>query len=292
MAPTDDLTAQIREALQDADVPLWLPDLTPALADAGWHKLGRDLGLTRASYGTVRVLRRDPEETRWLVASFDAPLRSGASDNSIPIELLPADIARQWASPGTRFFGAEEILGDGVSDQVQQALEILGGVETLLETVCSLISAVHVIDPADDEVDVSFSDPDLPFSAFVSVPGGSAGNVALRVAEAMLHEAMHLQLTFIERLVPLIKPTERSYFSPWRNQLRSPQGVLHALYVFRVIDAFFGAIRIGGAASESLRCHALKRRAEITRQIESIRDFRECQSLTDTGAAFLSRMLG
>ena len=36
--------------------------------------------------------------------------------------------------------------------------------------------------------------------------------------------------------MPLVTPTERTYFSPWRNEYRTAQGVLHALYVFRVID--------------------------------------------------------
>ena len=95
----------------------------------------------------------------------------------------------------------------------------------------------------------------------------------------------------IESLVPLVEPTKDTYFSPWRNEHRSPPGVLHALYVFRVIDSFFDALLIEGQTSESLRYHAIKRMAEITQQIESIRDFRECPSLPDEGTAFVTRLL-
>ena len=272
--PTDDLITQIKATLQDVNVPPWLPNLTPALAAAGWHKLGRDLRLTGASYGTARVLSRDPEGTRCLVTSLDAQSRYGVKYDPIQIELLPEEIARQWASPGVSFFGAEEIPRDGVTDRVEDAIELLDGVPTMLATVCSLIRSLHLLDTSDDQVDVSFSEPKMPFSVFISVPGPGVQAGIFRVAEAMLHEAMHLQLTLIEGFVPLVEPTGATFFSPWRNEYRTPLGVLHALYVFRVVDAFFGAILTDVPASESLRRHAFNRRAEISQQIESIRGFR------------------
>ena len=287
--PSDDLISRIQATLQDAHGPPWLPNLTPDLADAAWRKLDRDLRLTRASYGTARVLSRDPEETCWLVKSLDAPSQKY---DSIQIELLSEAITHQWSNPGFRFFGAQEIQSDRVTNQLEEAIELLDGVPTILATVCSLIRCLHLLDTSDDQVDVSFSEPQMPFSVFISIPGPGAQDGIYRVAEAILHEAMHLQLTFIEGFVPLVEPTETTYFSPWRNEYRTPLGVLHALYVFRVIDAFFGAILADDQESESLRCHASKRQAEITQQIESIRDFREYPSLTDAGAAFVSRMLG
>lgn len=292
MTSTDEVIALIQETLQDASVPPWLPDLTPALAAAEWRKLGRDLGMTWGSYGTARVLSRDPEETCWLLAPLDAPSRYGIMHDSIHIELLPDEIARQWVSQGVRFFGAGEILREGVKDQVENSIRLIAGVPTMLATVCSLVRSLHLLDTNDNQVDVSFSEPDLPFSAFISVPGSGAQDGHFRVAEALLHEAMHLQLTLIEGFVPLVEPTNETFFSPWRNEYRTPLGVIHALYVFRVIDAFFGAILTDSQASESLRCHALNRRAEITQQIESIRGFSECPNLTDTGTALVSRMLG
>ncbi len=273
-------------------MPPWLPNLTPDLVAAGWSRLDRDCGLTRASYGTTRMLSRNPEGTRSVVKSLDARSHYNAKHDSIQIEVLSQAITRQWSSADFRFFGAQEIQGDGVTDRVEVAIELLDGVPTLLGTVRSLIRSLHVLDTSDDQVDVSFSEPDMPFSVFVSVPGPDAHDGTFRVAEGLLHEAMHLQLTLIEEFVPLVEPTERTYFSPWRNEYRTPLGVLHALYVFHVIDTFFGAILADGPGSESSQYHAFKRRAEIAQQIESIRDFRKYSSLTDAGAAFVSRMLG
>jgi HEXXH motif-containing protein len=288
----DDLATRVRAALRDTSVPLWLPGLTADLADTAWRELGRDLRLTRASYGTARVLHQDPREIRRVVVSLDIPSPGGSGRDAIPVELLPENLARRCAGPDVRFFGAEEILGDGVSVRVEKAIELLDTVPTVLPAVCSLVRALHLIDPADNEIDVSFSEPGLPFSAFVSVPGPEAVAGALRVAEALLHEAMHLQLTLAEAVVPLVAPTERTYFSPWRNEYRTAQGVLHALYVFRVIDAFLGAVPFQSLAFAPSRRHALGRRATIARQVQEIHSFRGCTDLTPDGAAFVDRLLG
>ncbi|HEY2293621.1 MAG TPA: HEXXH motif-containing putative peptide modification protein [Thermoanaerobaculia bacterium] len=290
-ATTDDLAARVRGALRDPGTPLWLPELTADLTDIAWRNLNRDLHLTRASYGTAKVLRRDPEESRQVVVSLDVPSPGGEGCDAIPIEVLPEDLAVECAGPEVRFFRAEEILGSGVAIRVREALKILGAVPTVLPTVCSLIRSLHLIDPADDEIDISFSEPILPFSAFVSVPGPGAVAGELRVAEALLHEAMHLQLTLVEAVVPLVMPTEKAYFSPWRNEYRTAQGVLHALYVFRVIDAFLGKMSYEGPALGPSRGHARERRATIARQVQEIHDFRNCVDLTPDGAAFVDRLL-
>ena len=163
MTPTDDFITRIQATLQDANVPPWLPDLTPTLVAAGWRKLGRDLRLTRSSYGTARVLSRGPEETRWLVKSLDTPSHYDVKYDSIQIELLSQAITRQWSSPGFRFFGAQEIQRDGVTDRVEEAIELLDGVPTMLATVCSLIRSLHLLETSDAQVDVSFSEPNMPF---------------------------------------------------------------------------------------------------------------------------------
>lgn len=286
----DDLAVLVQRTLRDTSEPLWMPGLTPNLADAAWDKLGDDIRLTRASYGTARVLRRDPAEARLVVACLDGPSRDVARRASIPIELLPDDLARRLAGSDIRFFGADEVLHDGVLEQVEEALGFLGEVITLLPTVCSLVSALHLIDARDDEVDISFSEPCLPFSAFVSVPGPGSVAGALRVAEALLHEAMHLQLTLIESQVPLVKPALKTYFSPWRKEYRSPQGVLHALYVFRVIDEFLNALDSRLTDGQTLQGYARERRASIAGQVLEVLGFRECVDLTENGAALVSRL--
>lgn len=288
---SDELTARIHSALRDTSVPLWLPGLTADLIEVAWRKLSRELSLTRTTYSTARVLNRDPDRPTRVVACLDVPSCDGARCEAIPIELLPVDLARDYAAQAIRLFPAEEVIEGGVFDRVESALKILGDVPTLLPTVCSLVRALHLIDSGDDEIDVSFSEPTLPFSAFVSVPGPGAVCAELRVAEALLHEAMHLQLTFVESIVPLVKQGERTYFSPWRNEYRTAQGVLHALYVFRVIDAFLKIVSLVGPFDLKSRNHARERREMIAHQVQEIHDFPECADLTVDGVAFVERLL-
>lgn len=227
-----------------------------------------------------------------MVFSLDIPSTAGKGCDAIPVEQLPEDLARGYAGPEVRFYRAEEILEGGISVRVREALRILGAVPTVLSSIGHLVRALHLLDPLDDEVDVSFSEPGLPFSAFVSVPGPGAVAGALRVAEALLHEAMHIQLTLAEAVVPLVALTEGTYFSPWRNEYRTAQGVLHALYVFRVIDAFFDAVPFEDPALAPLRSHARERRATIACQVREVHEFGECGDLTADGVAFVDRLLG
>lgn len=287
----DNLAARVRRTLRDSSKPPWLPGLTAELANVAWRALGNRLGLTPTSYGTTRVLLRAPGAARQVVTSFAVPSSHGGRPDAIAVELLPDDLALRCGGPEVRFFGAEEILLTGVCSRVKEALELLGGVPEVLPTVSSLVRALHLIDPADDEIDISFSDPGLPFSAFVSVPGPGAVAGSLRVAEAILHEAMHLQLTLAEAVVPLVTSTGRTFYSPWRNEYRTAQGVLHALYVFRVIDAFLAAASFQGPTLVLSRRHATERRATIARQIRESSDFRGCADLSEDGAALVDRLL-
>ena len=57
------------------------------------------------------------------------------------------------------------------------------------------------------------------------------------MTEALVHETMHLQLSLLERRIPLVESDrpESVAFSPWRNSERNVQGVLHALHVFVIV---------------------------------------------------------
>lgn len=287
----DGAAARARSALQDAGAPLWFPALAPTLAALGARELERATGLAPAAYGTGRVLLGDPAAARDVVGiARAAPGAAGGA--ALTVEWLPDALAAACAGPGVRLFGAAAAGSAAVLGRIAEALDVLGTVPTVAPTVAALIRALHAIDAGDDEVDMSFSHPLLPFTAFVSVPGTGAVMGALRVAEALLHEAMHLQLTLVESVVPLVGSTGATYFSPWRNEYRTAQGVLHALYVFRVIDAFLAALPPGDRDAAAVGSHTAGRRATIAVQLAAVRDFAACPDLTPDGAAFVRRLLG
>jgi len=157
-----------------------------------------------------------------------------------------------------------------------------------METVATLVRSLHVIKPDDEDHDVSFSEPHVPFSIFVSVPERRIANDALRVAEAIVHEAMHLQLTLIQPYLRFLNPDRGRYFSPWRGELRTASGMMHGMYVFSVIERFLEEARLQSDAERV--DHALHRRIEIKNQLGQLQSFQYSEELTEIGAGFVRRL--
>ena len=246
--------------------------------------------MTLDSYGTARLLLRDAGGIRIVVARCGAGSRRevGIDAGEIPVEVLPANVARYFTGYDVRFLDGHLLEGN-VATQLEEALSLLNLVPTVWPTVCTLVKSLHILDAGGDETDISFSDPALPFSVFVSVPRRWSQVAPLRVAEAILHEAMHIQLTLVERVVSLVLPQRRMYYSPWRDEQRDSEGILQALYVFGVIRSFLRLMPLRGRQPYSVKEHVADRIMQIDRQIEQTQDFRECAELTFDGAALTAR---
>lgn len=287
-----DLANRLRLCLRAPLVQPWFLGLTTGLVDIGWSSLNVELGLSRESYSTARMIRGDLRGPRTIIATVSTPRIDVVACTGIPIELLPEEIARQFNSGQWRFRIRAEVLEPQLMGCIDEAVAILGIVPGILPAIVSLIGALHILDSQDDEMDISFSEPRLPFSAFVSVPGPRGVYGALRVAEAVLHEAMHLQLSLVERVVPLVTGSTIEYFSPWRNESRPPQGLLHGAYVFGAIDAFLRSLPLNSPLIAPYYDHVHRRRKTIAEEMEGIRCFLECEDLTADGVALVSRILG
>ena len=286
----NEIRAQVRIALHDRSEAPWMPGLAEPLSRVAWNQLESGIGITHASYGTARLLLRNPRGVRLVVAQCNGGSNRVAPTGAegIPIEILPPDIAQQVVGHDVRFLESHRVEGT-VARQLEEALSLLDLVPTVLQTVCTLVRSLHIIDPSGDDTDVSFSDPALPFSAFVSVPRTWSEVAALRVAEAVLHEAMHLQLTSVERVVPLVVPQRNMYYSPWRDEERNSEGILQALYVFGVIRSFLRLISV--RSSSSVNNYVADRIARINCEIEQAQHFRECNELTPDGVALVTRLV-
>jgi HEXXH motif-containing protein len=214
-----------------------------------------------------------------------------ASAKAFQIELLSGDTSRRYGESGVKFYLEDEINRERMTERIVEAITILRGVPTLFMTVAELIRSVHLINAGDDDYDVSFSEPHVPFSIFVSVPKASSATNTLRLAEAIVHEAMHLQLTLIEKLVPLVHETQLRIFSPWRGEYRSIRGVLHALYVFRVIDRFLECLLCRKSYPNKEDKYIKGRRDEIVDQINKVSTLRGHPELTLVGSRFVDRLM-
>lgn len=290
------LEEKIVKVLTEPVSELWFPQLTHDLVQAAWLRLIEEIGLNKSSYSTVRVLLKDPIAMRKIISHVMFKQNQSSPEDTILIEELPEAITHYYQNSGVNFYNSEHVSSNGSESSeilycLRDAFNIIRQVPSLLETILHLVKCMHIIKPEADDYDVSFSEPNIPFSVFVSVPQRNNHINSLRVAEAIIHEAMHLQLTLIERISKLISLNKNSYYSPWKEEYRTPQGVMHALYVFRVIQQFFISYLAKQTLPNQVIEHIEKRNSEIIEQIASINSFKDCADLTETGTAFVKRLI-
>ena len=273
--------------IKNPNSPTWFPTLTNQLVNDEWQSL-YNYGITQKNYSTELILDGQDHKSE-LAISHLAPK---GFNTPVDIYSLPDKILSMYADSGFKAYSNEELKKLPVLQCLQEALDVLALVPSIYETISSLVTCLHIIRPEDDEFDISYSLPTIPFSIFVSVPSRRRmTNDVFRVAEAILHEAMHLQLTLIEKVEPLIVETKETYFSPWKNELRHPRGVLHAIYVFCVIKQFFELL-IQNTMLEKTTIEYLTRRCnDISEQLMEIKSFTDCTYLTKIGSLLISRLL-
>jgi hypothetical protein len=282
----NDLVERIKASIGNPDSELWFPELTADLAACGWERLRRDIGLTPDSYGTERVLSHSVSAPRNIIGSLTTyPFIEPRP--TISIEALSQQCAAEYEEKGISFYSPSEIVQTTVLSSIEEALAIIKQVPRLMRTVAVLVWCLHVIRPEDEEHDVSLSETHAPFSIFVSVPEKRIANDSVRIAEAIVHEAMHLQLTLIEQVIPLVKTTQGKLFSPWRATYRPVQGVLHGVYVFRVIDSFLAKLSSVGISSRYVE----DRRGTINNQIRDARSLQDSPDLTLVGHHLTQRLI-
>lgn len=287
----DDLAERIKASIENWNDDPWFPELTADLAARAWDSLYRDVGLTPDSYTTGRVLSRDISAPRKTVIALRTCPSTSVKATAISIEVLSQQCTAEYQKTGVSFYTPDEILHTTVLSCIEDALASINQVPSLMATVTSVVQSLHVIKPRDIDHDVSFSEPDVPFSIFVSVPERRIANDALRVAEAIVHEAMHLQLTLIEETVGLVVASSKEFFSPWRREYRTVQGVLHGVYVFRVIDQFLRAVLSIQEVPAGDLSYIKSRRGEIALQLLTIGDFEECSDLTALGGTLAKTLI-
>jgi len=225
-------------------------------------------GWGRESYGTYRWIASDPRTARTAAGAVSI------GSAGFVVEVLPAAAKRVLTG-----LPIEERPASDVVERLQAAIDLIAHVDGLAESIGRVVGSCHVLS-AERGYDVSYSTPALPMSIFVSVPGADERHAVPRLAESLIHEAMHLQLTFIESAVPLVKRTDATAFSPWKEGDRPVQGLLHGLYVFAVIHQALA--ELARAVPES-REYVERRCAEITDEVAAIGDARP--GLTADGIA-------
>lgn len=201
---------------------------------------------------------------------------------ALNIELLPEEIADGWRAHGLRFATGADIDDMGFLATLTRSLDLIRAAAPLLGTVSGICRSLHVVLAPDGDFDVSFSDPCLPFSVFVSCPPAGEQDRVERLAENLVHEALHLQLSLMETIEPLVVglPEEKPVFSPWKGEGRTVLGLLHAVYVFGNLRCFWECIAAKAPGSSSF---ASRRIETIEHEMARALHLVESRSLTPTG---------
>src|SRR5262249_3902654 len=152
----------LKDVLTAPHMPLWFPDLTDTLVDMGWQTLHRHTGITKLDYGTARALASDARAPRHVMACLS--FHPGADGVTLHVlaECLVDDVARHYQEVGLTFYAPDEIANTLAC--LQEAIAILASIPTLHRTIAQLVRVCHLIKPEDDDYDVSYSDPQVPFS--------------------------------------------------------------------------------------------------------------------------------
>ena len=250
---------------------LWLPELTAELVSHREIELQKASGPCLDGYSTSGFLGDQALQILTLPTG---------NNQLVNLEILAPKVEAYFELKGVRFYSPDELKTPVLIQTLKEAFNLIALTPTLCQSVSVLVKSLHLLIPPDVASDVSFSEPEIPFSIFVSMPYEAVEWRALRVAEAIIHEAMHLQLSLVERIVPLVDGEEEVFYSPWKQVQRKTAGLLHALYVFAIIDSWLEKISL---LSDGL--YVDRRRSEIKSQISQNSLFAESADLTSEGRA-------
>lgn len=244
---------EVLSTLLEEKRELWFPGLAPLLVANFWETT--PVSGNAAAYTTQGWLGGGPDDPEVKIAQL--PLGRFVSS----IESLFITTRRSFSDLS---FGTNESAE--WLPQLRRAAKTLSMVNGLADSVGCLARSIHVLRAPTDH-DVSHSTPALPFSIFVSVPEAGEKDAILRLAESLVHEAMHLQLTLINQAEPLLIDGHRQGYSPWKQELRPIEGLLHGLYVFAVIHQ---VLRLFAQTDPRSHGYCGKRRIQIESEVASL----------------------
>ena len=263
--------------------PFWTPGLARLLVNRFWA--GHGDGFSASTYGSFRWISSDPLACRSVVSIIDLP---GAEP--LVVEALPDQVRQQYKSFGLQFRSDSPSSKD--LKLFRDAFASLRGDSGLFDTTVRLVRSVHLLAESRQGYDTSHSDPDLPCSIFLSIPSAQEPSAELRLAESIVHEAMHLQLTMLEKEVPLVCDAAETGYSPWQCTERPINGLLHGLFVFSVIYQWLTELRTTSLLGLEEDIYVSKRRREIANEIAIVSELVKSPALTRFGRTLVTWLLG
>lgn len=148
------------------------------------------------------------------------------------------------------FLDPTEPVAEAATATTAGALDLIARYDPHLSAevrlLCSDIQFI-VDSDADPGKTVSFSDDAVPGALYVA-PTTSRGAISVvDLADSIIHEHRHQKLYILQRRTPLLAADRPLVHSPWREEPRPPSGVLHAVFVFAELLAFWRWIEHGAS---------------------------------------------
>ena len=241
-----------------------------------WAQLALS-GINPESYGSARILRGDSSAPR------PGSVMSGAAfGRPVPLERFDTLMLARYGAIGLRE-PKPTVDANHFQTELAQAMRLIDVVPAAGEAVRSLVWSITPVGVESRDYDTGYSDPALPFSIFIGAHAVSDQVPSIRLAEGVLHETMHLQLSLIEDSVPLVGGSGESRYSPWQKRERPTQGLLHGIYVFRVVQDWLRVIAAGPIMAGVDLAHAQLRISQIDEECAELIDFAASDDLTPEG---------
>jgi HEXXH motif-containing protein len=248
--------------------PLWNNNLTHQLVANKEGNLKTDYTLTNC------ILKND--------GTHENSISLGNGADKLRIVLPQENIKFFFKDHGLTSLSLNDSFTDALT-QVQQALNLFKKAPSIYDFIHQIVRSICLLKAESPEIDVSYSHPDIPFSIFVSVCERQSNLTPIRIAESVLHESMHLFLTLIEEIVPVVdQGSTETYFSPWRDEARPVKGVIHGLFVFRAILEFYKILKYSNVNDGILEFVQIRVRL-IREEIQMLSEFPNSKGLTLPG---------
>lgn len=193
-----------------------------------------------------------------------------------------------WEEMGIVFLDKKNFDEEQYIEIVRRLFDILAKSSSLHSTVSAFAKYFHPLASNSIGYDTSLSDPELPFSIFSTIPTLNEKDSVYRFTESIVHESLHLQLTAIEMNSPLFEydKLKSDFYSPWKGEGRTEQGLLHAIYVFSNIKSMWEIVH------DVTPCIYLENRINmISKQLGDSLHIFESKSLTTKGSELLTKLL-
>ncbi len=276
-----ELATEIHKFIENP-FPLWETTLTRQLIQQHWIELKSKGFQSFSDYSTAGFWLGD--------STLEIVQKKEIAESTLCVEMPSFQLQSFYEEHGLDLLTENEIEGDAALLKLKKAISILRLIEPVYDCITNLVRSIHILRQPDEEIDVSYSHPQIPFSIFLSVCEDDSIVSNLRVAESILHETMHLKLTLIEKIVLLVKPNTRClYYSPWRDKVRPVRGVLHGLFVFRSIGEFYKELYKMNKLLEA-EDYLGTRISQIKNEIELLKDFPASLGLTEAGANLVTSL--